>query len=63
MPQLWTSDVTPENLGVIMAENDDRMAILSDEGGIFDILAVALFQWHSKFRRFFTKPCWQPRKS
>ena len=39
MPQLWTSDVTPENLGVIMAENDERMAILSDEGGIFDILA------------------------
>jgi hypothetical protein len=39
MPQLWTSDVTPENLGIIMAENDERMAILSDEGGIFDILA------------------------
>ncbi len=38
MPQLWTSDVTPENLGIIMADNDERMAILSDEGGIFDIL-------------------------
>jgi len=39
IPQLWTSDVTPENLSVIMAEHNERMAILSDEGGIFDILA------------------------
>lgn len=37
--QLSTQDVTPENLGTIMAENGDRMAILSDESGIFDILA------------------------
>ena len=38
-PQLWTSDVTPENLGVIMADNEERMAILSDEGGgMLDIL-------------------------
>lgn len=38
VPQLWTADVTPENLGTIMADNDERMAVLSDEGGIFDIL-------------------------
>lgn len=38
-PQLWAQDVTPENLGTIMSDNDERMAILSDEGGIFDILA------------------------
>lgn len=39
IPQLWTSDVTPEYLGTLMALNDEAMAILSDEGGIFDILA------------------------
>ena len=39
IPQLWTSDVTPENLASIMADNKDCMAILSDEAGIFDILA------------------------
>ncbi len=38
-PQLWTSDVTPENLATIMKENDESMSILSDEGGIFDIFA------------------------
>ncbi len=36
--QIWAQDVTPENLGTIMADNDERMAILSDEAGIFDIL-------------------------
>ena len=38
-PQLWTADVTPENLATIMAANEEAMGILSDEGGIFDILA------------------------
>ena len=38
-PQAWAQDVTPENLGTIMADNGERMAILSDESGIFDILA------------------------
>lgn len=37
-PQVWAQDVTPENLGTIMADNNERMAILSDEAGIFDIL-------------------------
>lgn len=38
-PQLWTSDVTPERLGMILAEQDERIAWLSSEGGIFDLLA------------------------
>src|SRR5262249_53663826 len=38
MPSLWAQDVTPEKLGVIMADNAERLAILSDEGGFFDIL-------------------------
>ena len=37
-PQLWTSDVTPERLGTILADNDERMAWLSSEGGIFEML-------------------------
>lgn len=37
-PRLWTSDITPEHLGTVMAQNDEAMAILSDEGAIFDIL-------------------------
>ena len=39
IPRFWTQDITPERLGVLMAENDGRMAVISDEGGIFDILA------------------------
>lgn len=38
-PQIWTGDVTPEQLGTIMAVNGDAMGVLSDEGGIFDILS------------------------
>lgn len=37
-PQIWASDVTPEHLATIMASNEEAMAVLSDEGGIFDIL-------------------------
>ncbi len=39
LPRLWSQDITPEKLGQVMAENGERLAILSDEGGIFDILA------------------------
>jgi hypothetical protein len=38
-PQVWVEDVTPERLGALMAENNERMAQLSDEGGIFETLA------------------------
>ncbi len=38
-PRLWTGDITPEHLGTLMVQNDEAMAILSDEGGIFDILS------------------------
>jgi hypothetical protein len=38
-PRLFTQDVTPEHLSSMMAEQDEKMAVLSDEGGIFDILA------------------------
>jgi hypothetical protein len=38
-PRLWTQDCTPEALAVLTSKNNERMAILSDEGGYFDILA------------------------
>jgi len=38
-PRLFTQDVTPEHLGTMMVEQGEKMALLSDEGGIFDILA------------------------
>ncbi|MDY0040023.1 MAG: YfjI family protein, partial [Desulforhabdus sp.] len=34
--QIWTQDITPERLGAIMAENNESIAILSAEGGIFE---------------------------
>lgn len=37
--QLWTTDITPETLGDKLAENQETMAVISDEGGIFDLMA------------------------
>lgn len=39
LPQVWTADVTPENLAVIMGENHECMSLLSDEGGMLDTFA------------------------
>ncbi|WP_289083453.1 YfjI family protein [uncultured Spongiibacter sp.] len=36
--QIWTSDATPERLGSLLAENNECMAWLSSEGGVFDLL-------------------------
>jgi hypothetical protein len=38
VPKLWVQDITPEKLGEMMAENGERMALLSDEAGIFAIM-------------------------
>jgi hypothetical protein len=38
-PRLLADDVTPEALGTLMAAQGGRLAILSDEGGIFDLIA------------------------
>jgi hypothetical protein len=38
-PRLWTADVTPERLQSLIAENNERMGLISDEGGIFEIMA------------------------
>lgn len=37
--RLLADDVTPEALVSLMAANDGRMGIVSDEGGVFDIIA------------------------
>ncbi len=37
--QLFTSDTTSERLEMMLAEQDGRAAIISDEGGLFDVLA------------------------
>jgi len=38
-PRLWIDDVTPERLQDLMAENGERIALISDEGGIFEVMA------------------------
>lgn len=38
-PQIWASDITNEQLGVVMSNNDDTLSLLSDEGGLFDIIS------------------------
>jgi hypothetical protein len=37
-PRLFTNDVTPERFQSLLMENGERMAVLSDEGGIFEIM-------------------------
>ena len=39
LPTIIADDVTPEKTGELMAENNGKLAILSSEGGVFDILA------------------------
>jgi putative DNA primase/helicase len=39
IPRLWVDDVTVERLQNLMADNNERMALISAEGGIFEVLA------------------------
>lgn len=38
-PRLFTSESTPEKLAALLAEQDERMAVISDEAGFFEVLA------------------------
>ncbi|AKH38219.1 MULTISPECIES: DUF3987 domain-containing protein [Nitrosomonas] len=38
-PRLMTGDITPEQLQVMLVEQHERMALISDEAGIFQILS------------------------
>lgn len=40
-PRIFTGDCTAERLQQLLVEQDERMAVLSDEGGIFGIMAGA----------------------
>lgn len=35
-PKLWTGDITPERLQGLLVDHGERMAVFSDEGGIFE---------------------------
>lgn len=39
VPRLWVGDTTPESLQDLLADNKERMAVLTDEGVIFEIMA------------------------
>lgn len=38
-PRFFSDDITPERLASLMQEQGGRMAVFSDEGGVFDMLA------------------------
>lgn len=38
-PRLWIEDITTERLQQMLADHDEKISLLSDEGGIFEILA------------------------
>jgi putative DNA primase/helicase len=38
-PRIFTSDVTAERLQCLMMEQGERMAVISDEGGVFAVMA------------------------
>src|SRR5207249_798663 len=38
-PRLLAEDITPEHLGTLMGLNGERMGIISDEGGFFELIA------------------------
>jgi hypothetical protein len=38
-PQIYVNDVTPETLTTVVCEQNGKLAIISDEGGIFEVLA------------------------
>ena len=39
LPKLFTNNVTPESLITELSENNNKMAIISDEGGVFENLS------------------------
>ena len=39
LPRLYADDCTPERLASLMAEQGGRIAVFSDEGGVFDLIA------------------------
>jgi hypothetical protein len=38
LPTLFSNDATPKRLEVLLQENSGRIALISDEGGPFDVM-------------------------
>lgn len=38
-PRLWTGDTTPERLQGLLTDHGERMSVLTDEGGIFEVMS------------------------
>jgi len=38
-PKVWTDDISPANLQECLAQNNGKMAVFSDEGGLFETLS------------------------
>jgi putative DNA primase/helicase len=38
-PVMWTGNTTTERLEQLMVENNEKMAVMTDEGGIFEVMA------------------------
>ena len=52
-PRLWTDDVTAERLQNLMADHKETMALLSDEGGIFEVMAGLYSNGRANINVFF----------
>ncbi|MCC6144994.1 MAG: DUF3987 domain-containing protein [Candidatus Hydrogenedentes bacterium] len=48
-PQLYLNDVTPETLATAVCEQNGRIAIISDEGGIMEIMAGLYSKGHANY--------------
>ncbi|MFM8442029.1 MAG: DUF3987 domain-containing protein [Methylococcus sp.] len=51
-PRLFSSDVTVERLQQLLTEHNERFAILTDEGGVFAIMAGAYSGGHASIDAF-----------
>lgn len=48
-PQIYVNDVTPETLATVVVEQNGRLAIISDEGGIFEVMAGLYNKGHANY--------------
>ena len=38
-PRIWADDTTPERFQMLLVENSEQISVISDEGGIFEVMA------------------------
>ena len=56
IPRLVADDITPEAAASLLAEQGGRLAIISAEGGIFDIIAGRYSQQRPQHGRVAQRP-------